>query len=498
MNLSAAFKNQKSKIKNPTVALVGRPNVGKSTLFNRITRSRQALVDDFPGVTRDRHYAEATIDDVTFTLIDTGGFISTDEDYFASRIKDQVIIAAQEADVIVLILDGRAGLTPYDRELADIIRRMAKPVLYLINKIEHPEQMGDLGDFYSLGVDKLYQVSAEHGNGMGDFLDDLISVLVNTLPTSESEEEADDTVIKIAIAGRPNVGKSSLANQLFGEYRLIVDETAGTTRDAIKLEKEHKGRKFVLVDTAGIRRKGRVTKKIEKFSILKAFKSFDECDVALILIDASEGITDQDAAIAGYAEERGCGILFLINKWDLLTTEEKNIKTYMEELYQKSKFLAFAPALTISALTGQRCHRIWKEVEEIYGQYSYRINTGQVNRIMEEAIQRNEPSIYKGKRLKFFYTTQISTKPPTFVSFVNFPKGVHFSYKRYLINRLREAIPLEKTPMRLYFREKTGKIEFTDKPQRKGFQRKRRLNLKRAKERKNQSRRKRQRDRQEK
>jgi GTPase len=443
----------------PIVALIGRPNVGKSTIFNRITRSRQALVDNFPGVTRDRHYADAQVDDTVFTLIDTGGFISTDEDYFASRIKDQLIIAAQEADVIIFIMDGRAGLSPYDRELSDILRRLSKPVFHIINKIEHPEQIKDLGDFYSLGTDKLYEVSAEHGIGIGDFLDDLVIAL----PKYESEKEKDDTVIKIAIAGRPNVGKSSMANRLFGEERLMVDEKAGTTRDSIKLEIERKGRKFVLVDTAGIRRKGRVTERIEKFSVLKALQSFDECDVAIILIDAEEGISDQDITVAGYAEERGCGILFLINKWDLLNEEQKNIKTYTKELRLKSKFLSFAPVLTVSALTGLRCQRIWDEVEKIYQQYSYRINTGKVNRIIEEAVKRREPSIYKGRRLKFFYTTQVSTKPPSFISFVNFPEGIHFSYKRYLINRLRESIPLDNTPIRLNFREKTGRIEFSDK-----------------------------------
>ncbi len=476
----------------PVVALLGRPNVGKSTLFNRITRSRQALVDDFPGVTRDRHYADAEWNDVAFTVIDTGGFLSSDDDYFASQIKDQLTIAADEADVLIFILDGRSGLSPYDLELADFLRRMKKPVFYLINKIESQKQTHDLAEFYTLGMDQFYEISAEHGIGVGDFLDDLVSAL----PEYEPEEENDDSTIRIAIVGRPNVGKSSLANRLFGEKRLVVDEKAGTTRDAIELEVEHKGKKFVLVDTAGIRRKGKVTEKIEKFSIIKSLQSLDDCDVALILIDADEGITDQDITIAGYAEDRGCGALFLLNKWDLLDEDRKNVKQYMEDLRYKSKFLSFAPAITISALTGQRCHKILDEVVKIHEEYCHRINTGLLNRIIEDAVRRTEPSLHNGRRLKFFYSTQVSTKPPTFVCFVNFPDAVHFSYKRYLVNQLREMIPLERTPIKLYFREKTGKIQFSggSKEDERIFQKKKRHIRKKGKERKEHSRKKRERD----
>jgi len=476
----------------PVVALLGRPNVGKSTLFNRIIRSRRALVDDFPGVTRDRHYADALWDDVEFTVIDTGGFLSTDDDYFASQIKDQLTAAADQADVLIFIMDGRAGLSPYDRELADFLRRMSKPVFYLINKIESYKQHDELSEFYSLGIDSFYKISAEHGIGVGDFLDDLVAVL----PEYEQVEEDEDSLIKIAIVGRPNVGKSSLANRLFGEQRVVVDEKAGTTRDAIELSVEHKGRQFILVDTAGIRRKGKVTRKIEKFSILKSLKSLDECDVALILIDSEEGITDQDITIAGYAEDRGCGAMFLLNKWDLLDKERKSIKKYMEELRYKSKFLSYAPAMTISALTGQRCHKILDEVVKIYKEYCHRINTGVLNRIIEDAVYREEPSLHKGKRLKFFYSTQVAVKPPCFVCFVNFSKAVHFSYKRYLTNQLRQMIPLKLTPIKLYFREKTGKIKFSggSKEDERIFQKKKKHNTKKQKLRKEQSKRKRERD----
>ncbi len=476
----------------PVVALLGRPNVGKSTLFNRITKSKRAIVDDFPGVTRDRHYADTVWDDVAFTVIDTGGFLSTDDDYFASQIKEQLTAAADQADILVFIMDGRAGLSPYDRELADFLRRMAKPVFYLVNKVESHRQSDGLSDFYSLGIDSFYKISAEHGNGVGDFLDDLIEML----PPAEEDPEDDEAVVRIAIVGRPNVGKSSLANRLFGEKRVVVNEKAGTTRDAIELSIERKGRKFVLVDTAGIRRKGKVTQKIEKFSILKALRSMDDCDVALILIDSDEGITDQDITIAGYAQERGCGALFLLNKWDLLQGERKSVKRYMEDLRYKAKFLSYAPAITISAKTGQRCHRILDEVVKIHKEYCHRISTGVLNRIIEDAVFREEPSLYKGRRLKFFYATQVASKPPTFVCFVNFPKAVHFSYKRYLMNQLRQMIPLEKTPIRLYFREKTGKLDFSGKTRESEriFQKKKNHLTKKKKLRKEQSQRKRARD----
>ncbi|MCP3941148.1 MAG: ribosome biogenesis GTPase Der [Desulfobacteraceae bacterium] len=476
----------------PVVALIGRPNVGKSTLFNRITRTRQALVDDMPGVTRDRHYADAKWDDKEFTVVDTGGFLASDDDYFASQIKEQLLVAVEQADVLVFIMDGRAGLSPYDRDLADLLRRAEKPVFCLINKIENYKQRDDLGEFYSLGIDNFYYISAEHGVGVGDFLDDL----VKKFPENIDGEEVEDGPIRIAIAGRPNVGKSSLANRLFGEKRLVVDDKAGTTRDAIELSVTHKGQQFVLKDTAGIRRKGKVTQKLEKFSIIKALDSLDDCDVALILIDSEEGITDQDITIAGYAEQRGCGAIFLLNKWDLVDKEEKGQKDFLKELRSMSKFLSYAPAMTISALTGQRCHKILDEVAKVHKEYCHRINTGVLNRIIEDAVYREEPSLHKGKRLRFFYATQVASKPPCFVCFVNYPKAVHFSYKRYLINQLRQMIPLNLTPIKLLFREKTGKIVFSGNT--REFERiqkkKRKITTKMDKQRKDQSRKKRERD----
>ncbi|MGD9824491.1 ribosome biogenesis GTPase Der [Desulfobacter sp.] len=490
----------------PVVALVGRPNVGKSTLFNRITKSRQALVDDMPGVTRDRQYADAQWEDKAFTLVDTGGFLSADDDFFASQIKEQLLRAVEQADILVFILDGRAGLSPYDRDLADLLRRTEKPVFYLVNKVESLHRQEDeLGDFYTLGVDRFYKVSAEHGLGVGEFLSDLVALLPDAPVPKEAGESGesgepgqdDDTgPIRIAIVGRPNVGKSSLANRLFGEQRVVVNDKAGTTRDAIELSVNRNGREFILKDTAGIRRKGKVTDKLEKFSILKALDSMEDCDVALILIDCSEGITDQDITIAGYAEKRGCGAIFLLNKWDLVDKSEKGQQAFIKELRQKARFLAFVPAITISAKTGQRCQNIFDEVEKVYKEYSHRINTGMVNRIIEDAVYREEPSLHKGRRLKFFYASQVAVKPPCFVCFVNYPEAVHFSYKRYLVNQLRQMIPLTLTPVKLYFREKTGKIEFSGntKEFRRIQEKKKKVMTKRDKQRKEQSRKKRERD----
>jgi GTPase len=477
----------------PVVALVGRPNVGKSTLFNRLVRDRQALVDDMPGVTRDRHYGEARWNDKRFTVIDTGGFLTGDDDYFAVQIRDQLTAAVEQAQALVLILDGRAGLSPYDHDLAAMLRKTGKPVFYVVNKIENQRQHDDLGDFYALGIESVYPVSAEHGIGVADLLDDLVAGFPDEVAAPDM---ADDGTIRIAIVGRPNVGKSSLANQLFGAPRVVVNEKAGTTRDAIELEVFRKERRFVLVDTAGIRRKGKVTQKLEKFSILKSLKSLENCHVALILIDAAEGITDQDITIAGYAEKKGCGAIFLLNKWDRVDKQEKGEKAYITELRQMAKFLSYAPAMTISALTGQRCHRILDMAAKVYEEYRFRINTGTLNRIISDAVQREEPSLHKGRRLKFFYATQVATRPPCFVCFVNYPKAVHFSYQRYLVNQLRQMIPLNLTPIRLFFREKTGRMDFSGKTREKEriSVKKERITTKRKKERKEQSRRKRQRD----
>ncbi len=437
----------------PIVAIVGRPNVGKSTFFNRVTRTKDALVDDFPGVTRDRHYGDATWNEFEFTLVDTGGF--TEGDAFSDGIRFQVLQAIEDADVIVLLLDGKGGISPFDRDMIELLRITDKPVFYAVNKIDGAEKEEQVVDFYSLGIDPLFAISAEHRYGITDFLDALVEGL--TAIDKGPSRAASEGTIGLAVVGRPNVGKSSLINRLLGEERHLVSDQPGTTRDAIDSLCQVDGKAYLLIDTAGIRRKGKVKQKIEKFSIIKALRSLDRCDVALILLDASEGIAEQDIGIAGYAYERGCGCIFLMNKWDLLEKDTHTAKKYLDDLRMRAKFLSFAPAMTISALTGQRVAKILKLVDDVYWQYSQRIGTGQLNRILETATEKNPPSLHRGTPIKFYYATQVSTKPPTFVCFVNHPQAVHFSYKRYLVNQIREQAGLDKTPIRLLFRQRENR-----------------------------------------
>jgi GTP-binding protein len=437
----------------PIIAIVGRPNVGKSTLFNRITHTRAALVDDFPGVTRDRHYGDANWDDVEFTLVDTGGF--TEGDDLADAIRFQVHQAIADADVIMLLLDGKEGISPFDKDIINLLRRIDKPIFHVVNKIDGAEQEIYLSEFYQLGLETLYPLSAEHRYGLTDLLDEMVNVISGL--AAAPHEEAAGEMIRLAVVGRPNVGKSSLINRILGENRLLVSNIPGTTRDAIDSVCKLNGKSYLLVDTAGIRRKGKVSRKLEKFSIIKALRSLERCDVALIVMDAAEGITDQDISIAGYAYDRGCGCVFLLNKWDLVEKDSHTVKAYYERLREQAKFLSFAPAMTISALTGQRITKTFKLVDEVYNQYVHRIATGQLNRILGKAIEKNAPSMHRGKQIKFYYAAQISTRPPTIVCFVNYPQAIHFSYKRYLINQLREESGLDKTPIRMIFRQREGK-----------------------------------------
>jgi GTP-binding protein len=445
----------------PVVAIIGRPNVGKSTLFNRITRRRDAIVDDRPGVTRDRHYGNAVWNDQEFILVDTGGFISGDDDRFAASIRFQVEQAVEEADAVVLVLDGKGGISPFDRDLIDWLRAVERPLFYAVNKIDGPEQEDRLYEFYTLGIEALYPLSAEHGYGVSDFLDEV----VKHLPPATKEADADH--IRITMVGRPNVGKSSLINRLIGQERLVVSDVPGTTRDAVDTICEHQGQSYLLIDTAGIRRKAKVDLKLEKFSIIKALKRLERCDVALVVLDAGEGVTEQDIKVAGYANDRGCGTIFVLNKWDLVDKTTHTTRQYEEQVRYASKFLNYAPVITVSALTGQRIHKLFPLVRTLHKQYTTRIGTGQVNRIITNATNRTEPPLHKGRRLKFYYTTQISDRPPTFVSFVNYPDAVHFSYRRYLLNQLRTETGLDKVPLRLYFRQRSGRIEFGKRKKRR-------------------------------
>jgi GTP-binding protein len=435
----------------PIVAIVGRPNVGKSTLFNQITRTKDALVDDLPGVTRDRHYGKANWNGTDFTLIDTGGFARGEE--FSEEIRHQIMQAIDEADVILFVLDGKAGLSPFDRDILDTLRAIRKPVFYVVNKIDSPEKEVQLAEFYRLGIATLYPVSAEHRYGMTDFLDALVQALPRAMDETGGEGGAE--MIGLAVIGRPNVGKSSLINRFLGEERLVVSPAPGTTRDSIDSIHRRGAKSYRVIDTAGIRRKGRVSEKLEKFSVIKALRSLDRCDVALVVLDASEGVTDQDMAVAGYAFERGCACVLVLNKWDLAEKDGRIEKKMVAELRLMAKFLAFAPVVTASALTGRGVEKIFSRVDQVYAQYCQRVGTGEFNRILETALQKNPPPMHRGRPIKFYYATQVSAKPPTILFFVNYPEAVHFSYKRYLLNQFRQQTGLERTPIRLLFRQRS-------------------------------------------
>ncbi len=435
----------------PIVAIVGRPNVGKSTLFNRMTRSRMALVDDLPGVTRDRIYGDAEWDEVPFTVVDTGGFSGFEPEELAAQVQFQVMQAMEEADAIIMLLDGRAGVTPVDAELVHRLRQSSKPVFYGVNKIDGPRDESMLADFAVLGVEPLLPISAQHRYGVNDLMDALVGALPQTTPVPSPDR------IRLAVIGRPNVGKSSLINRLLGDERLVVSELPGTTRDAVDTICRVNKKEYLVIDTAGIRRKKQVREKLEKFSIIKALKSLNRCHVALLMMDAAEGLLDQDVRIAGYVWERGRACIVLLNKWDLVEKDANTTKRYEEAVKIRLKFLDFAPVMAISALTGQRIFRIFDKVDAVYEQYTRRVTTGELNRILEGIISRHQPAVFRGKRIKFYYSVQTRVSPPTFVCFVNYPEGIHFSYERYVMNELREALGLTETPIRLIFRKRQSK-----------------------------------------
>ncbi len=447
------------------VALVGRPNVGKSTLFNRIVGQRRAIVEDIPGTTRDRLYADTEWSGVFFTVVDTGGLeiiesqkkrrdreqpdpLSTASVGFVQEIREQAEMAIMEADLIVLLVDVLDGLTLADEDVADVLRRTEKPVLVAANKTDNEERHQAAFDFYALGLGEVFPVSALHGIGVGELLDEIV---VN-LPAVEDEEEPD--ALKIALVGRPNVGKSSLLNKLLGEERAIVSAIPGTTRDATDTYLTWEGEPVLLIDTAGIRRRGRVERGIEKYSVLRAMKAMARADVVMLLLDAEDVVTAQDAHVAGYVLEEMRSIIVVVNKWDLIEKDTYTMDTYTKQIRSDLKFLDYVPVLYISALTGQRIHRILPLAFQVYRERMVRISTGELNRLVADATIRHSPPHKAGKRLKFLYATQAAVDPPTFVFFVNDTRLVHFTYKRYLENQIRRRYGYLGTPLKLVFRSR--------------------------------------------
>ena len=383
------------------IAIVGRPNVGKSTLFNRITRSRQALVDDLPGVTRDRNYASATWDEKSFTVVDTGGFISKDEALFDQATREQIFHALEEADILLFVGDGKTGLHPEDSALFNSLRRTSKPIFFSVNKIDGPEQRGNLTDFYALGVQDIYPISSAHGFGVGDLLSDMVELIPES-PGLEEGEEDEVSEIRICVLGRPNVGKSTLVNRILGAPRVIVSPIPGTTRDAVDTPFERDDQKYLLIDTAGIRKKGKTREKLEKISIIKAVQSIDKSHVCILLIDASEGVADQDLHIAGYIQERYRACIVGVNKWDEFSPDPKTRKNFLEDLKWRFRFMPFAPVLTFSALTGKGVQKLIPTVRAVFGQYGSRISTGILNRGIQDAVSAHEPPIVRGRQAQVF------------------------------------------------------------------------------------------------
>jgi GTP-binding protein len=448
------------------VALVGRPNVGKSTLFNRLVGRRLAVVDDRPGTTRDRLQAPCEWDGVQFTVIDTGGIevlpervvagkrprpsqpLAEDSVAFIPLIRAQAELAIAEADLVIFLTDALSGLTAADEEVADILRRSQKPVLLVANKAESPRVREEAVEFYSLGLGEVYPISALHGQGVGDLLD----LVVAALPTWEGKPEDDS--VKLAIVGRPNVGKSSLLNKLLGQERAIVSPVPGTTRDAIDTQLEWEGTAITLIDTAGIRRRGKVKPGVEQYSVLRALRAIQRADVALLMVDATEGVTSQDAHVASFVLDEWSGVLVLVNKWDAIEKDTYTMQEYTQHVRQALKFLDYVPVLFISALTGQRVRRVIPEALAVHLAGQHRIPTAELNRLLKDAVARHSPPSKRGKRLKLYYATQAATTPPTFVFYVNDKDLVHFSYERYLENRIRKAYPFTGMPLRLIFRQR--------------------------------------------
>ena len=431
----------------PIVAMVARPNVGKSTLFNKLAGKRISIVQDTPGVTRDRVYAESEWLNRKFTMIDTGGIEPESSDIIVKQMRRQAQIAIEMADVIVFVVDGKEGLTAADQEVAQMLRKSKKPVVLVVNKIDRLALEENSYEFYNLGIGDPITISASQGLGLGDMLDEVVKYF-----NDPSEDEEDDEYIRIAMIGKPNVGKSSLINRLLGEERVIVSNVPGTTRDSIDSYLETEDGKFILVDTAGLRRKSKVKEEIERYSVIRTYAAIEKADVAILVIDAEQGITEQDEKIIGYAHEMNKAIMVVVNKWDLIEKDDKTLSNYQKDLQQKLKFMPYAKYLFISALTGQRVHKILSTAKYCYDNYSKRVSTGLLNDVISKAVLMKEPPVVALKRLKIYYATQVATKPPKFVFFVNDPNLLHFSYGRYLENQLRESFDFDGTGIEIEYR----------------------------------------------
>lgn len=437
----------------PVVAIVGRPNVGKSTLFNALAGEKISIVKDTPGVTRDRIYADVSWLDRDFTMIDTGGIEPDSKDIILSQMREQAQIAIDTSDVIVFITDVRQGLVDADSKVADMLRRSGKPVVLVVNKVDSFDKfMSDVYEFYNLGIGEPVPVSAASRLGIGDMLDQVISYF----PSKDVEEE-EDSRPRIAIVGKPNVGKSSIVNKLLGEQRVIVSDIAGTTRDAIDTEIVHDGKEYVFIDTAGLRRKNKIKEELERYSIIRTVTAVERADVVLVVIDAAEGVTEQDAKIAGIAHERGKGVVIVVNKWDAIEKNDKTMRKYEDEIRRVLSFMPYAEIMYVSAQTGQRLVKLYDMIDMVIENQTLRVATGVLNEIMMEAVAMQQPPSDKGKRLKLYYITQVSVKPPTFVIFVNDKELMHFSYTRYLENKIREAFGFKGTSLKFFIRERKEK-----------------------------------------
>ncbi len=437
----------------PIVAIVGRPNVGKSLLFNKLVGERISIVEDTPGVTRDRIYADCEWLNYKFTLIDTGGIEPKTNDIILSQMKRQAEIAIETADVIIFVTDIKTGMTAADNDVCTMLRKSNKPIILVCNKVDNPGQMPmELYEFYNLGIGEPYPVSAVNGLGLGDMLDEVVKHFDNDEALNE-----DENTIRIAVAGRPNAGKSSLVNKILGDNRVIVSDIPGTTRDAIDVSFEKEGKNYIFTDTAGLRKRGKIEENIEHYSAVRTLLAIDRSDVVLILLDPNEGVTEQDTKIAGYAHDQGKAIVVLVNKWDLVEKETNTMKNFRDNVKEGFGFMLYAPVEFISAKTGSRIDKVFELIELVHKQNNMRVSTGVLNDVLNEAILRVQPPADKGKRLKIFYMTQVAVQPPTFVVFVNDKELAHFSYIRYLENQVREAFGLNATPLKFIVREKNEK-----------------------------------------